>query len=126
MAPSALPPPGEAVAFPSGTAPPLGAAEADGAAEQPAGEQSSAAATAQPAKLNTLEKSKLDWETYKGTVPATSSTETMTDAERDELESQTRGGGSGLSDVKGYLHRKEFLDRVHNRLDAQEYDAHLS
>lgn len=86
----------------------------------------SAAATAQPAKLNTLEKSKLDWETYKGTVPATSSTETMTDAERDELESQTRGGGSGLSDVKGYLHRKEFLDRVHNRLDAQEYDAHLS
>ena len=35
VAPSALPPPGEAVAFPSGTAPPLGAAEADGAALAP-------------------------------------------------------------------------------------------
>lgn len=86
----------------------------------------SAAATAQPVKLNTLEKSKLDWETYKGTVPTTGAPETMSEAEREELDAQTRGGGSGLSDVKGYLHRKEFLDRVHNRLDAQEYDAHLS
>lgn len=85
----------------------------------------SAAVTAQPVKLNTLEKSKLDWESYKGTVP-TAETETMTDAERDELESQTHGGGSGLANVKGYLHRKEFLDRVHNRLDSQEYDAHHS
>lgn len=85
----------------------------------------SAAVTAQPVKLNTLEKSKLDWESYKGTVPA-AETETMTDAERDELESQTHGGGSGLANVKGYLHRKEFLDRVHNRLDSQEYDAHHS
>lgn len=86
----------------------------------------SAAATAQPVKLNTLEKSKLDWETYKGTVPTKDAPETMSEAEREELEAQTRGGGSGLGDVKGYLHRKEFLDRVHNRLDAQEYDAHLS
>lgn len=86
----------------------------------------SAAATAQPVKLNTLEKSKLDWESFKGTVPTSEGTETMTDAERDELEAQTHGGGSGLGNVKGYLHRKEFLDRVHNRLDTQEYDAHYS
>ncbi|WFC95123.1 hypothetical protein MBRA1_001767 [Malassezia brasiliensis] len=86
----------------------------------------SAAATAQPVKLNTLEKSKLDWETYKGTIPTTDAPETMSEAEREELEAQTRSGGSGLGDVKGYLHRKEFLERVHSRLDAQEYNAHFS
>lgn len=86
----------------------------------------SAAVTAQPVKLNTLEKSKLDWETYKGTTGFSDKTrETMTAEEREELEAQTRGGGSGLGDVKGYLHRKEFLDRVHDRLDEQESKAHF-
>ena len=84
----------------------------------------SAAATNQPVKLNTLEKSKLDWETYKGSRVASSDSQTMSEAEREELDAQTQGGGSGLGNVKGYLHRKDFLDRVKDRLDANEYDAH--
>lgn len=83
----------------------------------------SAAATAQPVKLNTLEKSKLDWEAYKGNIKQTENRDTMSTEEREELEAQTKGGGSGLGDVKGFLHRKEFLDRVHDRLDTQEYEA---
>ena len=83
----------------------------------------SAAATAQPVKLNTLEKSKLDWEAYKGNIKQTENQDTMSTEEREELEAQTKGGGSGLGDVKGFLHRKEFLDRVHDRLDTQEYEA---
>ncbi|WFD43215.1 hypothetical protein MPSI1_001871 [Malassezia psittaci] len=86
----------------------------------------SAAAANQPVKLNTLEKSKLDWETYKGSRVASSNSQTMSEAEREELDAQTQGGGSGLGNVKGYLHRKEFLDRVRDRLDASEYDAHNS
>ncbi|WFC99125.1 hypothetical protein MYAM1_001864 [Malassezia yamatoensis] len=84
----------------------------------------SAAATNQPVKLNTLEKSKLDWEQYKGSHVASSDSHTMSEAEREELDAQTQGGGSGLGNVKGYLHRKEFLDRVKDRLDASEYEAH--
>lgn len=83
----------------------------------------SADITAQPVKLNTLEKSKLDWEAYKGNIMQTEGKETMSTAEREELEAQTHGGGSGLADVKGYLHRKEFLDRVHDRINTQEYEA---
>ena len=83
----------------------------------------SADITAQPVKLNTLEKSKLDWEAYKGNIMQTEGKETMSTAEREELEAQTQGGGSGLADVKGYLHRKEFLDRVHDRINTQEYEA---
>lgn len=83
----------------------------------------SAAATAQPVKLNTLEKSKLDWEAYKGNIAQAENRDTMSAEEREELEAQTKGGGSGLGDVKGFLHRKEFLDRVHDRLDTQEYEA---
>lgn len=86
----------------------------------------SAAVTTQPVKLNTLEKSKLDWEAYKGNVACSDNKETMPAAEREELEAQTQGGGSGLGDVKGYLHRKDFLDRVHDRLNTQEYEAHLA
>lgn len=82
----------------------------------------SAAATAKPVKLNTLEKSKLDWEAFKGTR-ASEVSETMTEEERDELESQTHGGGSGLGSIKGYIHRKEFLDRVHERIESQEQEA---
>ncbi|WFD06536.1 hypothetical protein MVES1_001886 [Malassezia vespertilionis] len=90
----------------------------------------SAAVTAEAPKLNTLEKSKFDWEMYKGSAlkgaAETQKADTMSASERDELEAQTHGGGSGLGDVKGYLHRKEFLDRVHDRMDQKEYEAHLS
>lgn len=82
----------------------------------------SAAVTAKPVKLNTLEKSKLDWEAYKGTRKSDIS-DTMTEAEREELDAQTHGGGSGLGSIKGYMHRKEFLDRVHDRLEMQEAEA---
>ncbi|WFD25910.1 hypothetical protein MNAN1_000879 [Malassezia nana] len=71
----------------------------------------SAAVTSAPVKLNTLEKSKLDWEAFKGNIVTEDQRSTMPAAERDELDSQTQGGGSGLGDVKGYLHRKEFLER---------------
>ena len=60
----------------------------------------SAAVTAKPVKLNTLEKSKLDWEAYKGTRKSDIS-DTMTEAEREELDAQTHGGGSGLGSIKG-------------------------
>lgn len=86
----------------------------------------SAAVSSAPAKLNTLEKSKLDWEAFKGNIATDDNRGTMSAAERDELDSQTQGGGSGLGDVKGYLHRKEFLERVHGRLDQQEYENHIS
>lgn len=86
----------------------------------------SAAVTSAPIKMNTLEKSKLDWEAFKGNIATDDNRNTMSAAERDELDSQTQGGGSGLGDVKGYLHRKEFLDRVHGRLDQQEYEHHVS
>ncbi|TKY88655.1 hypothetical protein EX895_002286 [Sporisorium graminicola] len=69
----------------------------------------SAAATAKPAKLNTLEKSKLDWDSYKD------DTAKLSQQEKDELEHQTKGGGKGLGDMKGYLERRDFLDRVKDR-----------
>ncbi|CCF50888.1 uncharacterized protein UHO2_04421 [Ustilago hordei] len=69
----------------------------------------SAAATSKPTKLNTLEKSKLDWDQYKGNSAQ------LSQQELDELENQTRGGGKGLGDMKGYLERKDFLDRVKDR-----------
>ncbi|EST09289.1 BCNT-C domain protein [Kalmanozyma brasiliensis GHG001] len=69
----------------------------------------SAAITAKPTKLNTLEKSKLDWDSFKG------DTAKMSKQELDELENQTKGGGKGLGDMKGYLERRDFLDRVKDR-----------
>lgn len=69
----------------------------------------SAAATAKPTKLNTLEKSKLDWDQFKG------NTANLSQQELDELENQTKGGGKGLGDMKGYLERRDFLDRVKDR-----------
>lgn len=69
----------------------------------------SAAATTKPTKLNTLEKSKLDWDTYK------SDHSQLSQQELDELEHQTKRGGKGLGDMKGYLDRSDFLDRVKNR-----------
>ncbi|GAC74339.1 hypothetical protein PANT_11d00011 [Moesziomyces antarcticus T-34] len=69
----------------------------------------SAAATAKPTKLNTLEKSKLDWDSFKHDRTA------MSQQERDQLDAQTTGGSRGLGDMKGYLDRRDFLDRVHER-----------
>lgn len=69
----------------------------------------SAAAMAKPAKLNTLEKSKLDWDQFKADAAK------LSRHELDELENQTRGGGKGLGDMKGYLERRDFLDRVKDR-----------
>ncbi|SPO29602.1 related to SWR1-complex protein 5 [Ustilago trichophora] len=70
---------------------------------------SAAATTTKPTKLNTLEKSKLDWDTFKGNSAK------LSQQELDELENQTKGGGKGLGDMKGYLERRDFLDRVKDR-----------
>ncbi|GAC98103.1 SWR1-complex protein 5 [Pseudozyma hubeiensis SY62] len=70
---------------------------------------SASASSAKPTKLNTLEKSKLDWDSFK------SDHSKLSQQELDELEHQTKGGGKGLGDMKGYLERSDFLDRVKNR-----------
>lgn len=41
----------------------------------------------------------------------------LSEAERDEMEAQTKGGASGLGNVKGYMERREFLERVEARLE---------
>lgn len=74
-----------------------------------------AASTAKPTKLNTLEKSKLDWESFKQTPSGG-----LTQQERDEIEQQTKGGASGLGNMKGYLERQDFLDRVRGRTGQPE------
>lgn len=68
----------------------------------------SAAAKAKPTKINTLEKSRLDWNQYKETD--------LDETDRHDLEAQTRGGGSGLASMKGYIGRRDFLERVQDRL----------
>ncbi|UZJ53877.1 hypothetical protein CBS101457_003197 [Exobasidium rhododendri] len=68
---------------------------------------SAAAAADKPTKINTLEKSKMDWNKFK---------DNGNDREKDEMEAQTKGGGSGLGSMKGYMERQGFLDRVQNRL----------
>lgn len=89
------------------------------------------------AKLSTLEKSKLDWEAYKSGQSASSASsplppsifavgeekaagagEALSEQEREEMEAQTRGGARGLGNVKGFIERKEFLDRVRGRLEG--------
>lgn len=67
-------------------------------------------------KMNTLEKSKLDWEGWKA---GSSDVEGagLTQQEREEMEAQTKGGGKGLGDVKGYMERRNFLERVGGRLE---------
>lgn len=70
----------------------------------------SAAATAKPAKLNTLEKSKMDWTSFKD--------KELGDAEKHQLDAQTKGGGCGLGSMKGYMERRDFLERVQDRLDG--------
>ncbi|KAK0521989.1 hypothetical protein OC834_006457 [Tilletia horrida] len=91
-----------------------------------------AAPTVKVPKLNTLERSKLDWESYKqkaaaGATAASSSsnlaaaTSVLTQEERDEMESQTRAGGSAKAgQMSGYLDRADFLDRVSERVEAAE------
>ena len=74
----------------------------------------SAAATGKPGKINTLEKSAMDWKKFKE--------QTADERERDEMEAQTKGGGSGLGSMKGYLERRGFLDRVQDRLEGQKKD----
>ena len=87
----------------------------------------SAAATAKPVKLNTLEKSKLDWETFKSkstqqaaaAVFASAHSDplapVLTDLQRAEMEAQTKGGAVGLGNMGGYLERRDFLERVESR-----------
>lgn len=72
----------------------------------------SAAVTGKPTKINTLEKSKMDWNKFKDL--------NASEQERDEMEAQTKGGGSGLGSMKGYMERKSFLDRVEGRLEGQK------
>ena len=72
----------------------------------------SAAATGKPDKLNTLEKSKMDWTKYKDS--------TLGEQERFEMDAQTKGGSSGLGSMKGYMERRNFLERVQDRLEGQE------
>jgi hypothetical protein len=96
-----------------------------------------AASGGKVAKLSTLEKSKLDWEAYKSGQTATSTSsalpptisavgeekaagagEALTEQEREEMEAQTKGGARGLGNVKGFIERKEFLERVRGRLEG--------
>ncbi|MCO5589616.1 hypothetical protein L7F22_043584 [Adiantum nelumboides] len=72
----------------------------------------SAAATGKPDKLNTLEKSKMDWTKYKDS--------NLGEHERHEMDAQTKGGSSGLGSMKGYMERRNFLERVQDRLEGQE------
>lgn len=72
----------------------------------------SAAATGKPTKINTLEKSKMDWNKFKN--------QNASEQDRDEMEAQTKGGSSGLGSMKGYMERKSFLDRVEGRLEGQK------
>jgi hypothetical protein len=73
---------------------------------------SAAAAGGKPTKINTLEKSKMDWNKFKE--------QTADEREKEEMEAQTKGGGSGVGSMKGYLERQNFLDRVQDRLGEQK------
>lgn len=62
-------------------------------------------------KMNTLEKSKMDWEGWKQ-----QGSKSQSQRELDEMEEQTRtGSGVAGNSMSGYLGRKDFLDRVRNR-----------
>lgn len=97
-----------------------------------------AAAKAKPTKLNTVEKSKMDWEAFKSrslaAQPGVNSQSDdgdqgvpqrpdsgLTRAEVEEMEAQTHGGARGLGNMQGYLDRSDFLARVHAR-----QEEHLS
>lgn len=62
-------------------------------------------------KMNTLEKSKMDWDGWKQQAAASQSQK-----ELDDMEQQTRtGSGVSGNSMSGYLGRKDFLDRVRDR-----------
>lgn len=71
--------------------------------------------------MNTLEKSKTDWEGWKGggggQADADAAATALTDREREEMEAQTKDGGGdrGGSGMAGYLGRRDFLERVRDR-----------
>lgn len=94
-----------------------------------------AASSDAPKKMNTLEKSKMDWEGWKkgGSSATTSSSagasgggsggdakglDGLTDREREEMEQQTKTG-SGSGSMAGYLGRSDFLERVKERTEGQ-------
>ncbi|KAE8227845.1 hypothetical protein CF326_g7246 [Tilletia indica] len=95
---------------------------------------SATAAAGKPTKLNTLEKSKLDWESFKkaehsksqlkdGDTGGRDDVQALTEEERAEMESQTRAGGSARSGkMSGFLDRADFLDRVSERMEAAAED----
>lgn len=66
--------------------------------------------------MNTLEKSKMDWEGWKGATAADKAA--LTEREREEMESQTKGGGAGGGSMAGYLGRRDFLERVKDRTNG--------
>lgn len=93
-----------------------------------------AASSDAPKKMNTLEKSKMDWEGWKkggaSAAPAGASgsggggggdakgLDGLTDREREEMEQQTKTG-SGSGSMAGYLGRSDFLERVKERTEGQ-------
>ncbi|CAD6889959.1 unnamed protein product [Tilletia controversa] len=101
---------------------------------------SATTAAGKPTKLNTLEKSKLDWESWKKNehpnnnnnnkaspsqpqTQAEAGTEALTAEERAEMESQTSAGGSARAGkMSGFLDRADFLDRVSERMEAAAED----
>lgn len=81
-----------------------------------------AAAKAKPTKLNTVEKSKMDWEAYKSRSASQlggSASTGLSRAEVEEMEAQTKGGARGLGNMQGYLDRSDFLARVHARQEEE-------
>lgn len=92
-----------------------------------------AASSDAPKQMNTLEKSKMDWEGWKKGGAATAGPagasgsggggdakglDGLTDREREEMEQQTKTG-SGSGSMAGYLGRSDFLERVKERTEGQ-------
>lgn len=91
-----------------------------------------AAAGTQPKKMNTLEKSKMDWVSWKEGDPNPSATgaqqtqgngdgqargsDGLTEREREEMDQQTKTG-AGSGSMAGYLGRRDFLERVRDRTE---------
>lgn len=78
-----------------------------------------AAGTEAPKKMNTLEKSKMDWDGWKGGGGgAGDGGKTLSEREREEMEAQTRTG-AGSGSMAGYLGRRDFLERVRDRTEQR-------
>jgi hypothetical protein len=52
----------------------------------------------------------MDWTKFKDTE--------LGEAEKHQLDAQTKGGSSGLGSMKGYMERRNFLERVQDRLEG--------